>query len=201
MKRISTLIFFTAILVLPYRSQAHCDSVNGPVVKSAKLALEKGEVTPVLKWVREEDEGIIRDAFRKTLLVRTMGKEVAELADMYFFETLVRIHRAGEGEPFTGLKSADQEVEPGIEAADKAIESGNLKNLMRNLHGRLEAKLHARYARVVESRKRADADVPSGRAFVADYVSFIHYVEGLFLAAQGGGHGVPIGNGEVHQHQ
>ncbi|MEX1138245.1 MAG: DUF6448 family protein [Bacteroidota bacterium] len=201
MKRISIIVFFTAILLMPYRVQAHCDSVNGPVVKAAKLALEKGDITPVLKWVREEDEGAIRDAFRKTLLVRTKGKEAAELADIYFFETLVRIHRAGEGEPYTGLKSADQEVEPGIEAADHAIESGDLKGLMRNLHGRLEAELHARYARVAKSRKKADADVQSGRVFVADYVSFIHYVEGLFLAAQGGGHGMPVGNGESHQHQ
>ncbi len=200
MKRISVILFLLGSFAFSQRASAHCDSINGPVVKAAKVALEKGDVTPVLKWVREEDESIIREAFRKTLLVRTKGKVAAEMADMYFFETLVRIHRAGEGEPYTGLKSEDVQIEPGIDAADKAIESGDLMALMRNLHGRLEKELRARHSRVVESRKHVERDVRSGRAFVADYVSFIHYTEGLFRAAQGGGHGVPTGNEEGHQH-
>lgn len=201
MKRISAILFLLSSLAFFQRASAHCDSVNGPVVKAAKVALERGDVAPVLKWVREEDEAIIREAFRKTLLVRTKGEDAAEMADMYFFETLVRIHRAGEGQPYTGLKSEEAETEPGIEAADKAIESGDLKDLMRNLHGRLEKELHARYVRVLESRKHADESVRSGRVFVADYVNFIHYVEGLFLAAHGGTHGTPVESKEGHQHQ
>jgi hypothetical protein len=199
MKRISAILLLLSSLALFQRASAHCDSINGPVVKAAKIALEKGDVTPVLKWVREEDEAVIREAFRKTLLVRTMGMEAAEMADMYFFETLVRVHRASEGESYTGLKSGT-ETDAGIEAADRAIESGDLKALMRNLHGRLEKELHARYDRVVESRKHADDDVRSGRAFVADYVRFIHYAEGLFGAAQGSGHAASTGNEVGHQH-
>lgn len=78
---------------------AHCDTLGGPVVAVAKQALEKGDVTPVLKWVKKENEGEIRAAFKKTLTVRSKGPEARELADMYFFETLVRLHRAGEGPP------------------------------------------------------------------------------------------------------
>ena len=83
---------------------AHCDTLDGPVVKTARAALEKGDVTPILKWVKKENEAEIRDLFKKTLSVRSKGKEAQELADMYFLETLVRVHRAGEGEPYTGLK-------------------------------------------------------------------------------------------------
>jgi hypothetical protein len=46
--------------------------------------------------------------FTKTLAVRKQSKEAKELADMYFFETLVRIHCAGEGAPYTGLKPVKQ---------------------------------------------------------------------------------------------
>ena len=74
---------------------AHCDTLDGPVVKEAQLALEKGDVTGLLKWVRKEHEQEIRDAFARSLAVRVKGKEARELADRYFFETLVRVHRAG----------------------------------------------------------------------------------------------------------
>src|SRR5574340_348706 len=101
-------------------SGAHCDTLDGPVVATARASLEKGDVTPVLKWVRKEDEKEIQELFNKTLIVRKQGKEAKELADMYFFETLVRIHRAGEGAPYTGLKAAGT-VEPSVAAADKAL--------------------------------------------------------------------------------
>jgi len=87
-------------------ASAHCDTLDGPVVTEGKTALEKGDVTPVLKWVKKEYESEIRTAFEKTLVVRSKGLEASELADMYFFETLVRLHRAGEGAPYTGLCAA-----------------------------------------------------------------------------------------------
>src|SRR5512134_1549988 len=102
----------------PYPVGAHCDSVEGPVVQDARRALAQGDPTPVLKWVRPEHEAEIRDAFQQTLAVRGKGDDAQRLADRYFFETLVRIHRAGDGEAFTALKPARQ-VDPGIAAADK----------------------------------------------------------------------------------
>jgi len=97
MKKIilSTLSVF-ALLGAVYASNAfaHCDTLDGPVVAMARIALDKGDVTPLLKWVRPEEEKEIRAAFQKTLAMRAKGSEAKEFADMYFFETLVRIHRA-----------------------------------------------------------------------------------------------------------
>ena len=52
---------------------------------------------------------------------------------MYFFETLVRIHRAGEGEPYTGMKPAGRDLGPAVPAADKAIVDGKLEPLYKLL--------------------------------------------------------------------
>ena len=86
--------------------------MDGPVVLTAKTALDHKDVTPVLKWIKKNDEAEIKAAFAKTLAVRTKGPEARELADQFFFETFVRIHRAGEGAPFTGLKPAGTPLAP-----------------------------------------------------------------------------------------
>ncbi|HAS53851.1 MAG TPA: hypothetical protein DCS42_06830, partial [Nitrospiraceae bacterium] len=112
---------------------AHCDTLDGPVVADARKALDKGDVTPVLKWVRQDDEKEIRELFTKTLVVRKKGKEARELADLYFFETLVRIHRAGEGAPYTGLKH--EAAEPIILAVDKALDTGSAAHVVRHVSG------------------------------------------------------------------
>src|SRR5512142_1210765 len=103
-KRISKgrvlFVVFAGLVLWGFASseaRAHCDTMDGPVVNTARMALEKGDVTPVLKWVRKDDEGEIKAQFQKTLAARKQGKEAKELADKYFFETLIRIHRAGEG--------------------------------------------------------------------------------------------------------
>ncbi|HOB97871.1 MAG TPA: DUF6448 family protein [Verrucomicrobiota bacterium] len=42
--------------MLPRTVQAHCDTMDGPVVLAAKSALGTKDVTPVLKWVKEDAE-------------------------------------------------------------------------------------------------------------------------------------------------
>jgi len=201
MKQRLSIIFIPVFLLLSTDvATAHCDSMKGPVVAAARQALESGDVTLVLRWVRAQDEQAIREAFRKTLEVRRTSAAAKELADKYFFETLVRVHRAGEGAPYTGLKSADVPFEPGVEEADKALESGDLMALMRGLHGILESGLKSRHDRVVETRNQADGSVASGRAYVAAYVDFLHYAEGLFKAAGAKGHAPAEGGAEHHDH-
>jgi hypothetical protein len=92
----------TALVQAPARTAgAHCDTLDGPVVVDARAALAAGDVTEVLKWVQAGDEPEIRAAFDRTLAVRAAGGAALELADTWFFETLVRVHRAGEGAPYT----------------------------------------------------------------------------------------------------
>ena len=105
MKRFAVLLALVALILLPQNVLfGHCDTMNGPVIKAAEKALETGNVNLVLIWVQKKDEATIKEAFQKTLAVRKLNAEAKKLADMYFFETLVRIHRAGEGVAYTGLK-------------------------------------------------------------------------------------------------
>ncbi len=170
----------------PPEALAHCDTMDGPVVTQARQALAAGDVTPVLKWVQPEQEGELRAAFEKALAVRSAGPEAKELADMYFFETLVRVHRAGEGAPFTGLKPAGQ-IEPPVAAADQAIATGSVDELARRVAQAAASGVRERFARVIETKKHAGDSVDAGRAYVAAYVEFVHYVEALHNTI--GGHG------------
>ena len=164
---------------------AHCDSLEGPVVQDARAALDRGDPTPVLKWVGKEHEPEIRDAFVQTMAVRAKGDEAKTLADRYFFETLVRVHRAGEGEAFAGLKAAGS-VEPGITVADEALRTGSADALARRLASAVGEGIRKRFALVVERRKHAAASVEAGRAYVEAYVDYIHFVEGVDRVASHG---------------
>jgi len=178
----AVLVVVTLLLFSTQQIHAHSDTLDGPVVISAKEALEKGDVTPVLKWVKKDDEAEIRDAFQKTLAVRAKGPEAKELADMYFFETLVRIHRAGEGAPYAGLKPAGADLGPAIPAADKAIESGNIEPVLKLLTDQVREGVDERFKHVIAKKNFKKDDVTAGREFVEAYVVFMHYVEGVYAA-------------------
>ena len=162
---------------------AHCDTLDGPVVDAARQALESGNVNPTLGWVRKEDEAEIRRAFLRARGVRKAGGEAKELAELYFFETLVRVHRAGEGAAYTGLKPAGT-VEPAVAAADRAIQGGKLQPLADLIASRAEKGLHAQFDALMAKKTRAAADVESGRAYASAYVEFVHYAERLYDAAE-----------------
>jgi len=167
---------------------AHCDTLDGPLVQTARIALEKGNVTPLLKWVQAGDEKEIRAAFQKTLAVRAKDAEAKELADMYFFETLVRIHRAGEGAPYTGLKPGEA-VDPAVALADKALETKSVDKLVDVLTKAVAKGIRERFHHAIETQKYADDTVAAGREFIKAYVIFTHYVEGLHTIIKGnGGH-------------
>lgn len=161
---------------------AHCDALDGPVVEAAKLALVKGDVTGVLKWVNKDGVKEIRQAFTLTMKVRAQGEDARTLADRHFFETLVRIHRAGEGEPFTGLKPAGA-IDPAFQAADKALRDGDANPLSGILTDAVQNGIRQRFAAVLEKKKHADESVESGRAFVSAYVEYAHFVEAIHAVA------------------
>jgi hypothetical protein len=166
------------------RMNAHCDTMNGPVVTAAKKALETGNVNLVLIWVQKNDEAVIKDAFAQTLVVRKLSSEAKSLADMYFFETLVRIHRAGEGVPFTGLKPAELPVDPGISAADKSLETGSAETLLKHLGEAVQKGVAHQFEQVIQKSRYSPDNVDAGREYVRAYVEFIHYVERLFQAVE-----------------
>jgi len=183
----------TAILILGAAESplwAHCDGLDGPVVMAAKNALATENIDHVLIWVRASDETEIKAAFEKTLAVRALNEQARELADRYFFETVVRIHRAGEGAPYTGLKPAGRDLGPAIPAADQAIAKGSIEPLIGMINDAVEDGLHKTF-HAVKARKGFEPDnVTGGRDFVQSYVVFIHYVEKLYEAAAAtkGGH-------------
>lgn len=172
------LVLLVAVIVLPVALRAHCDTLKGPVVSAAREALAKGDVTAVLRWVNAEDENAIRAAFDKTLAVRGQSPEAADLADTWFFETLVRIHRAGEGAPYTGLKPGGIE-EPGIAAADHALDSGKVGDVLAETVHPLKETLEAKFERVLALRPHADQNVEAGREYVEAYVDYVHFAERL----------------------
>jgi hypothetical protein len=184
MKPFVIALALLALILIPANMLfGHCDTMNGPVVIAAQKALEIGNVNLVLIWVQKDDEATIKDAFSKTLGVRKLGPEAKKLADMYFFETLVRIHRAGEGVAYTGLKPAETHVDPGIEAADKALDKGSAEELLTYLTDAVHHGIHEQFTKAMAKKNFKPDDVAAGREYVKAYVEFIHYAERLFQAA------------------
>ena len=166
---------------------AHCDTLAGPIIPDALAALEKGDVTPVLKWVMPGDEAEIKAAFAKAVVVRTKGAEAKELADRYFLETFVRVHRAGEGAPYTGLK--DEPVDPIVAMADKALATGSADDMIKKLSAHMAKVIEGKFDKAVKAAKKKDVSVKAGREYVEAYVVFMHYIEELHAAiVSDGGH-------------
>ena len=171
------------LLIAPGTALAHCDTLDGPVVAAARKALDTNNVNLVLPWVQKKDEADIRSQFQKTVAVRKAGGQAKELADTYFFETLVRIHRAGEGAGYTGLKPAGK-IEPPIAAADKSLDSGKLQDVAQLISKRTEQGLHRHFEDVMKKKNYKPNDVAAARAYVSAYVEYTHYVERLYNAAE-----------------
>ena len=170
-------------------AHAHCDTMNGPVIPEAKAALVKGDVTPILKWVNKDSEAEIKTAFARAVAVRTKGTEARELADHYFLETLVRIHRAGEGAPYTGIK--DEPVAPIVALADKALLDGSADAMINKMSAHMAHAVQEKFNKALRAEKTKDASVEAGREYVEAYVIYMHYVEGIHAAIMSAG---------AHQH-
>ena len=174
------LIVLAVALMLPASAAfAHCDWINGPVVADARAALAKGDITPVLRWIPASSEAAVRNAFKRTLAARSANDQAREVADQWFFETVVRVHRASEDEPFTGLKGADYQPDAGIEIADHALEANSLADVEATLTTAIRSELRKRFSEVIVAKKHADESVEAGRYFVHAYAEFVHYVDGV----------------------
>lgn len=180
-RALTLIVLFTAGVAS--RAEAHCDTMDGPVVKAGQKALDAADLDYALVWVKPEAETELRAAFKKALAVRKLDANARDLADTYFLETLVRLHRAGEGAPYTGLKPKGTDLGPAIPAADAAIESGSSRALKKLLADAMTKGLDEHFAGVTATKKYGVHDITAGRRHVEEYVLFVHYVERLYDGA------------------
>ena len=167
----------------------HCDSLDGPVVTAARNALEAGDVDVVLPFVPEADEQEVRELFEAVLPTRALGAEAREISDRLFFETVVRLHRAGEGAPFTGLKPAGLDVGPVIPLAESSIASGSCELLANFLSGMLRDQIKERLEEVNELAASKDRSVADARAWAEAMLGFQVYSHHLLRAIEAPAHG------------
>jgi hypothetical protein len=192
MTKLAGVIAALILAAVPLQARAHCDTLDGPVVKDARVALENGRLNPVLAWVRPVDEAEVRASFERARKVRKLGPDAKELADTAFLETLVRLHRAGEGAPYTGLKSAGQDLGPAVGGADRSITTHSAAEVEAVLVKAVKEGLHHHFERL-DALPKPGEDVAAGRAWVAAYVPYVHWVEGVYEAATKG----PAHHGEA----
>lgn len=172
------LILFAILLFSSQAAFAHCDSYDGPVIKDAVLALKTNDVNPVLKWITKDQESEITNLFHKTYKLRNGDKEVYEIVEKHFFETLVRLHRETEGAPYTGLKPAGSTKQI-ILMTDEAIKVGNVDGFLLKFNKHVEKTVREKYDKVLQLSKVKDNSTDLGREFVAAYVDYTHTIEAL----------------------
>jgi uncharacterized protein DUF6448 len=180
------------MLLAVQNARAHCDSIDGPVAKAVQKALDNGNLNPVLAYAPAAAEAEIRTAFEKSRKVRGLGADARALADQVFMETVIRLHRAGEGAAYTGLKPAGLDYGPVIPAAEHAVETGDLAKLKAVLMEKVEHTLSERLAHVRELKKvplepKTAAEVPHSRERVSAELGFITFAESVHQAALGKG--------------
>lgn len=173
-----------SLLLASDNAFAHCDTMDGPVVKAAQRALAKRNVNLILIWVQKKDEAEIKQRFRQTLAVRRLSREARDLADNYFFETLVRLHRFGEGELYTGLKPAGTDLGPVIPVADKAFQDSSVEALLKLFPTPARREIEMRFADAISKKQFNQNDVEAGRLYVNAYITFMHHVEHLYEESQ-----------------
>lgn len=203
-KKLRTAVVLLGIALLPMSAHAHCDAADGPVATAAVRALDAGQVNLMLPFAPAGAEPELRAVFDQALNVRKHGPDAKALADRYFMETAVRLHRAGEGAPYTGLKPAGTDFGPAIPAAEEALETGKpdaVTALMTEQvgHGIAQKYRETTALRSASNEPTTQAEVAKARDRVSAELAFIGYVEGIYLAAKGGMH-VEAASTQEHHH-
>ena len=165
----------------------HCDTRDGPVVRAAKKSLETGNINHVLIWVPKGSEKELKDVFERTQRARKAGKDAQDVADDWFFETAIRLHRAGEGAPYTGMKPAGLSEGPVVPKAEKAIETGDPEETIGFILKTVEDDLTHRFHHVIEKKRYDVDDVAAGREFIEAFIGWVVYSHHLYVNVTGGG--------------
>lgn len=178
----------------------HCDTLDGPVVLAAKRDLDEGDVKLILPFAPKKVEAEITKAFERTRKAREEGKAARDLADYWFLETVVRLHRAGEGAPYTGLKPAALDWGPVIPKADKAVEKGDPEEVVHFMTHAVERAIREKFEHAMELKDYKKGDVDAARAYTSAMLGFELYRHHLYANIAGGGeHGEgEAGGGHLH---
>jgi hypothetical protein len=166
-------IVFAATVCSP-RAAAERDLADEIVAQAARDALRTGDFTPIVIWVQKPQEQALHAAFRQTQAVRVLNREARELADEYFVDVAVRLHREAERDLFDG---------PARRAATRALAEHDGEIVVDVIVDRMRANLRARLRDVAQRRDFARGDVAGGRAYVASYTAFLRYAAALYAAA------------------
>jgi hypothetical protein len=198
---ITTLLRSLVDMIVP-TVEAHCDTADGPAVVDGRRALETGNINYALKWIQPDGETELAGVFAKSLAVRKLGADAAEVADRLFLETLVRLHRMGEGVGFTGIQPAGTSIDPIVVAADRALEAGDDRDVLALAPAERRDELHRRFAAALGKKGFDVDDVAAARDYVAAYVSFFKYAEGEDHAHGHAAHGQGAhqANAKAHAH-
>jgi hypothetical protein len=170
--------------------------MDGPVVTAARQALEQEDVTLILPYVPAMGEEEVRAAFAKVVQARKSGGPARDVADLYFFETVVRIHRAGEGAPYSGLKPAGLDEGPVIPVAERAIEEHSAEQLVRLLTDAVAHEVRHRFAHLMHLRDYPRQDVKRAREYVDAMLGLEVYSHGLYQVI----HSDPHEGHHAHSH-
>lgn len=202
-KSMGTFIAAAAVVVMiPVSASAHCDTMDGPTVADGYKAMDNNNVNYVLKWVQPEFEKEIKDKFNLSMKVKDLGPEAKELSEQYFFSELVRVHRAGEGAPFDGLKPSGTPIDEKVLAADKSIALGNLSPLDGLIEKDKMPELKERFEKVMKLKNYDVNNLEAGREYIEAYVSFFKFAEGEEEGHNGaiGAHGAVDAHGTTDDH-
>lgn len=180
---IATALVGTVLLTTSTPASAHCDSEQGPVAAAARKALETGDVSLISPYVQPEYEKELAAAFKQSRAVRAQGGQSKSLAEQYFVETAIRLHRLGEGAAYIGM--TDEATPDSIVTADAAMTSGSMAEVNEMLSHAIAEGVEAKYHAVVEAREKAEklGTVEAHRERVEAELIFEKYVYELYTAA------------------
>lgn len=156
------------------------DAMDGPVISSARRALETNNVLLVLPWVPVASEEELRRSFERTVRERGLGKQIAEFVDMRFFESIVRLHMQGEGRTYGGLRPAGTGTNPVTLRVQSAVEEENPEKLIHFMITALEDQLLIRYREVVAHKGYDETDLTEAREYVRALTELTGYSERLY---------------------
>jgi hypothetical protein len=123
------------------------------------------------------------------LPVRAAGGSAAEIAERWFFETVVRVHRAGEGAPYTGLKPAGLGEGPVIPVAERAIQTGSPDELIGTLSAIVAEEAKTKLNHVLTLKRQEAGTVAAAREYAQAMLGLQVWAHRVYLALIGGGHG------------